>query len=158
MSSTDRVFERRIVSKRRTAANLEDTPEKQCPNGWASVVAAAAAAASSSSSSFRQKTAAKISQRTTFQPHPDSICDWFFKVSEKHISRLYCIPCIKHSKSSLMILIFAVIYACFTKSMYLNNISLHCNIYYFVMINSYTGWTGKDVSTGCSGHPKKLLK
>ncbi|XP_027846835.1 ras-related protein Rab-37 isoform X1 [Aphis gossypii] len=81
MSSDDRVFERRIVSKRRTSANLEDTPEKQCPNGWAGVVAAAAAAASSSSSSLRQKAAAcKISQRTTFQPHPDSICDWFFKV------------------------------------------------------------------------------
>jgi len=83
MSSTDRVFERRIVSKRRTSANLEDEPEKQCPNGWASVVAAAAAAASSSSSTLRQKAAAcKISQRTTFQPHPDSICDWFFKVSK----------------------------------------------------------------------------
>ncbi|XP_022182135.1 ras-related protein Rab-37-like isoform X4 [Myzus persicae] len=81
MSSTDRVFERRIVSKRRTSANLEDEPEKQCPNGWASVVAAAAAAASSSSSTLRQKAAAcKSSQRTTFQPHPDAICDWFFKV------------------------------------------------------------------------------
>ncbi|XP_008182396.1 ras-related protein Rab-37 isoform X4 [Acyrthosiphon pisum] len=80
MSSADRVFERRIVSKRRTSANLEDEPEKQCPNGWASVVAAAAAAASSSSSTLRQKAAAcKTSQRTTFQPHPDSICDWFFK-------------------------------------------------------------------------------
>lgn len=89
MSSDDRVFERRIVSKRRTSANLEDTPEKQCPNGWAGVVAAAAAAASSSSSSLRQKAAAcKISQRTTFQPHPDSICDWFFKVSENALCRL----------------------------------------------------------------------
>lgn len=80
--SSDRVFERRIVSKRRTSANLEDEPAKQCPNGWASVVAAA---------SSRPKTAAKnlLHQRTPFQSHPDSNCDWFFKVSEKYRSKYF---------------------------------------------------------------------
>jgi len=112
MSSDDRVFERRIVSKRRTSANLEDTPEKQCPNGWAGVVAAAAAAASSSSSSLRQKAAAcKISQRTTFQPHPDSICDWFFKVSENELCRLNIAYHVigTQNKSSLIVLICTAI-------------------------------------------------
>ncbi|XP_025410111.1 ras-related protein Rab-37-like isoform X2 [Sipha flava] len=74
--SSDRVFERRVVSKRRTSANLEEAPVKQCSNGWTSVVAAASAASSSS----RLNAAYKNLQRTPFQPHPDISCDWFFKV------------------------------------------------------------------------------
>lgn len=89
--SSDRVFERRTVSKRRTSANLEDVPEKQfqnaqnTQNGWAGVVAAASAAAAAAAST-RAKIAAKNQQRTTFQPHPDASCDWFFKVSGNRVS------------------------------------------------------------------------
>lgn len=90
--SSGRVFERRIVSKRRTSANLEDSPEKQCPNGWSSVVAAASAAAAAASSSSRPKTSVtKNHQRPIpFQPHPDSDCDWFFKVSDKNYFQHIC--------------------------------------------------------------------
>lgn len=84
--SSDRVFERRTVSKRRTSANLEDVSDKQCPNGWAGVVAAAAATAAKASSRAKAAAAVKNQQRrTTFQPHPDASCDWFFKVSDSHL-------------------------------------------------------------------------
>ncbi|XP_050427923.1 ras-related protein Rab-37 isoform X1 [Adelges cooleyi] len=83
--STERVFERKMVSKRRTSVKpdslVQVTETPIASNGSVGTSNDRTASwASSGNVSGNKYYCQQQHKRTPFQPHPDSNCDWFFKV------------------------------------------------------------------------------
>ncbi|XP_050427925.1 ras-related protein Rab-37 isoform X3 [Adelges cooleyi] len=82
--STERVFERKMVSKRRTSVKpdslVQVTETPIASNGSVGTSNDRTASwASSGNVSGNKYYCQQQHKRTPFQPHPDSNCDWFFK-------------------------------------------------------------------------------